>query len=480
MDSTLRERFAFLAEAFHGLGGFAPLVSWEWERLTTKDQDGNTLTAARRVPKLAQPCHLVPYPREGVEKFAARAAVAVYENHLREACERFVGFLGRRLPMRAGVDAPLVQLLLQNADMRGTPLNEFLATFALEAKARGSMILLLDMPGQPEEDAPVSLQDQIARRAVPYLRSIPPEAVEEIDLDDETGLVEMLSIRVRETVDGKEQMCVRSWDAETWTLSLGERVIARGVHPFGQCPAIAFTESGGLFPVVGKFAQIADLSRRIFNARSELDEILRGQTFSLLTLQIPPEAAATFDTAKAAAGIGTHSMLVHQGDTPAFIAPDSGPAATYLAVIEQLQTSIARVSMQDTTADKSAAAESGVARRLRFERLNSDLASFAHKLQALERAMWAMWHRALGTTNRVEVEWPSDFNLVDSQAELDILAQMQMTGFPAAVLTAKREAIVAAEFDASDETVKADLLAAVQEQAQEPAQPEPSLLPTGA
>lgn len=467
---TALARFAFLAEAFEGDGGFTPRVTWEDQSVATKDQAGTTIYATRRVPKLAAPCHLVPYPRESAEKFASRAAVAVYENHLREACERFIGYLGRRRPVRDGIDAPLTALLVADADMRGTPLDQFFVGFALQAKARGSMLLMIDLPGEPGEAEPASLQAQISSRKVPLLRAIEPEALANFEVDDDTGLMTSVSIACTELVGGEPKACVRTWNASGWVLSCGGKTVTEGLHPFGQCPFLALTESGALFPHVGKYAQIADLGRRLFNARSELDEILRGQTFSLLTLQIPPEAA-TYDLATAVAGIGTSSMLTHQGITPAFIAPDSGPATTYLAVIEQLQQSIKRIAMEEATAGD--AAESGVARRLRFERLNSDLANFAHKLQALEVRMWAMFHRALGTNNRVMVEWPSDFNLVDTLAELDILAAMQATGFPPAVLAAKRETVVGAEFDAADDDTKAALRAALDEQAQEkpPADP---------
>lgn len=467
---TVLARFAFLAEAFDGSGGFAPCVTWEDQTITTKDQAGAPLYATRRVPKLAAPCHLVPYPRESAEKFASRAAVAVYENHLREACERFIGYLGRRRPVRDGIDAPLTALLVADADMRGTPLDQFFVSFALQAKARGSMLLMVDLPGQPGDESPASLQAQISSRKVPLLRMIEPEALADFEVDDDTGMMISVTIACTEMVGGKPKACTRTWDAEGWVLRCANKVIAQGPHPFGQCPFLALTESGALFPQVGKYAQIADLSRRLFNARSELDEILRSQTFSLLTLQIPPDAA-TYDLATSVAGIGTSSMLTHQGITPAFIAPDSGPASTYLAVIEQLQQSIKRIAMEEATAGE--AAESGVARRLRFERLNSDLASFAHKLQSLEVRMWALFHRALGTNNRVTVEWPSDFNLVDTLAELDILAAMQATGFPPAVLAAKRETVVGAEFDAADDETKAALRAALSEQAQE--KPDPTL-----
>lgn len=458
--SDARERFALLAEAFDGAGGFAPRVTWADESVSTKDQFGHETYATRRVPKLASPCYIVPHPRESPEKFAARAAVAVYENHLREACERFVGYLGRRRPLRNGTDAPLVQLLLNDADMRGTPLDAYWNLLALQAKARGSMLLMIDMPGLPDEDGPVSLRDQIQRRAVPFLRSVRPEDLADYDVDAETGLFERVSLRTTEKVGGEDRDCTRTWDAEGWYLHCGEDLIASGPHPFGQCPFIAFTESGDGFPHIGKYAQIADMSRGIFNHRSRLDEILGSQTFSILTLQIPPESAP-YNVMDAVATIGTSSMLTHQGITPSFVSPDQGNAETYLKVIEQLQQAIKRISADDATTGDAGGAESGIARRLRFERLNSDLANFAFKMQALETRMWALFHRALGTTNRVTVEWPTDFNLVDTAAELDILAAMQAVGMPEEALSLKRKAVVAAEFDAAAAADRDAVLAAI-------------------
>lgn len=473
-----KARFTFLAEAFEGVGGFAPTVTWEDQQVTTTTQAGGTITATRRVPKVAAVSHLVPHPRESPEKYAARCAVAVYENHLREAAERFTGYLGRRAPMRTGADAPLTQLLLQDADLRGTPLNAFLMLMALHAKARGSMLMLLDMPAQPGNGGPVSLLDQIERRAVPFLRCIHPESVTAYQVDPESGQFTTLSVDSTETIDGSLQRCTRTWDAQGWSVHIGDKVLKQGPHPFGRCPVLALTEGGQTFPCIGKYAQIADLSRRVFNARSELDDILRSQTFSLLTMQVPEGSGS--DIGEATASIGTHSMLVHQGITPAFIAPDAAPAQTYLAVIDALQQSIKRVAMDEATTE-SGQAESGVARRLRFERLNADLATFAQQMAALERRMWALFHRALNTTNRVTSEWPTDFNLVDTLAELDVLVGMQTSGFPPQALALKRATIAAAEFDAADEDDKKAVGDAIREQGQEPTPPaEPGTTPIGA
>lgn len=467
-------RFQFLSQAFEGSAGFAPRVIYGFDNGTT----------GKRIPILNGPTELVPYQRESVEKFAGRNAIAVYENHLRSACERFVSFLGRRHPQRAGTESPLVQLLMQDADLRGSNLDAFWAHFALAAKARGSMLLLIDMPEKTEEDPGVqSLAEQIARRAVPVLRPIYPESVRDFELDDDTGLIISLCINTTESITGSDgktsyQPCQRRWDATGWQLISQDRIIEQGTHPFKQCPVLAFTENAGIYPQTGKYAQIADISRAIFNRKSERDEILRGQTFSLLTLQVTPEQSNTFKPDETAATIGTHSMLVHGGITPSFIAPDSGPADTYKDVIEQLENSIRRIAMDDSTTP-SAQAESGLSRRMRFEALNADIATFAVQMQNLERRMWTLFHRALGTTNRVEVTWPSDYNLIDTLTEIDILSAMQLAGFSPAVLAEKQRAIVAAEFDGAEESVKTALLNSINEASQAPPATPPAITMRG-
>ena len=480
------ERFKFLSEAFDGVGGFRPRVSWVDESVALKDQFGGTSYAIRRVPKTSGPCHLIPHPRESPEKFAARAARAVYENHLREAVDRYVSYFGRKQPIRSGIDAPLTKIFADDCDMRGTPLTEFFTAFAMQARARGSMLLLIDLPrvDDAEDDSaepvpqsqvrrrrPRSLADQMAQRTIPYLRMIKPEHLVDFDVDDESGLFECVTIKVVEEIDGEETPCTMMWGVDGWELREQDSgdIIDAGPNPFHACPVLAFTENGDVFPHVGKFEQIAHLSMGIYNKASHLDELLANQAFSILTLQVP-ENASQYSASDAVATIGTSSMLVHQGITPAFVSPDQGNAETYMQTIAQMSEAIQRVSMADATAGGNPR-ESGIARKFRFERLNADLATFARRMQALERAMWALFHQQLGTENRVTVEYPSDFNLVDSMSELDVLAAMSANAFPPAVLAAKRAAIVSAEFDGCDHETMAGLQAAITEQMQEGAMP---------
>lgn len=448
-----RRRYTLLAEALDGVGGFKPTATLEQVN-------------GRAVYQLQGPTHLVRYPREDEGKFGARNRLATYENHLRSACDRFVGFLARKRPRRDKADAPLVTLFLEDADLRGNHLDRFLVSLATQLRARGTMLVVID---KTEGQAPQDLAAQQQRRAVPYVRTAAPEDVIAWRMDYLGARFEEITLAAREWWADKLIDVERTYTASGWEVRKadGGQVLASGTHPFGECPVLGVTETGSPFPLLGKYEQIAELSVRLFNARSELDEILRGQTFSLLTLQVPPEHTSGFNASEIAATIGTHSMLVHSGAQPDFIAPDAGPGKVYLAVIEQLREAIARVAMEDTNSpSKFATQESGAARRMRFDAMNAELVAFSMQLQQVERRIWRLFHRALGTEDRVEVQWPTDYNLADSTTELDILSLMQSTGFPPEVIAAKQRTIVAAEFDNEDDDLKAALDAAIDEAAQ--------------
>lgn len=433
-------RFQFLAEALHGAGGFAPRVHYK------TDAEGLSKPGA-----VSGECYLVPYPRETADKFAARAAVAVYENHLRSACDRFVGYISRRQPQREGLQNPLLAALADDADWSGNDLGVFWQGFMVEAKARGSMLLLIE---QPAEQAS-TLADALERRLVPYLAALAPERVIDYALTDR-GRFAWISFHA--THDGEP--AERYYDAQAWRVTVRGKVVAQGRHSFGECPVLAFTEKGA-FPCVGTFAQIADLSRRHYNARSELDEILRSQTFSLLAYQVPPEALAQFtaaEAAKVAASVGTHNMLIYTGEAPRFIAPSDGPAATYLAVLDNLSESIRRVGFA-IDEPKYAASESGVALTIRFQALNGALGSFAKRMQDLEDRMWAAVGRSLGLSQVPSSAWATDYSLADLERELALLSAMRDTGFPESALATQRKRIAAEQFDNLGDDELAQLLA---------------------
>jgi hypothetical protein len=416
------ERFRFIAHALHGNGGFRPRVT------------NDVLQTAS---------YLVRYPREGDEKFARRNAVAWYSNELSSACARFAGYLSKQRVARTVVNS-LIERFLDDCDWKGNSLDVFWSTFSIEAKARGSMLLLIDMPNERQQSGGDF-------RDIPYLSMIFPEQVTSYSLNTQ-GMLTSVEITERDGV-------VRGWDTDCWWIRDGGADDAVKIpHQLGVCPVLTFSESD--FPGFGEFAQIADLSKRLFNLRSELDEILRSQTFSLLALQIPPEHSGIIDINKISVDIGTKNILAHTGSPPTFIAPADGPARVYLDVIKQLEDKIRHVSH---AVEAPTGGESGIALQIRFQQLNSSLSHWASRMEDLERRTLWLVGQWLGFEDETVVSWPDDYTLSDSSLDLETLATMQMTGFSQAAIIAKRQQIVVNEFSTLPDIDLAEIVQAEQE-----------------
>jgi hypothetical protein len=436
-------RFRFIADALNGTGGFAPVIKTA--------QDGTQPTLTYTGSGLAS--YLIRYPRESIEKFTRRCDVAWYRNFLLPACQRFAGYLARKPPSRE-LNNKFFDAVADDCDWRGNSLDVFWQSFTIDAKARGSMLLLVDMPRNVPNDAGTQLEV----RAVPYLVAIEPERVSSFSLN-ERGLLDVVAI-TDVTVDGDE--ILRVWSANEWWIQKPGRLddlslrIEEGFHGLGVCPVLAFSEMGD-FPHVGAFAQIADLSRRYYNAASERDEILRSQTFSLLTYQVPPEQQG-FEAGDVAEAIGTHNMLIHQGDVPAFISPADGPATIYGEVLKDLEDTIRRVAL---TVEQPDQAESGVALTIRFQELNSTLTGFSKRMEDLERRMWDVVCRWLRISMLPEISWAKSYELADIERELTTLDAMKLSAMPEEVIKEQMKIVVGLQFSNLDSAQLNELLDAV-------------------
>lgn len=413
-------RFEFIAHALAGSGGFA---------------DGR---------------FLVKYPRESDAKYDRRREIAFYINHLMPAVSRFVGYLIAKPPMRETGGVPLFDAVIDDADYRGNSLDSWFSSFSVQAKARGSMLALVDMP----RAVPGDLASQIASRAVPYLVQIKPEAVTRYSTDV-TGAFTF--IEWKSTIDdgqGSRIDVLRRWDSTSWSVVRGIEVIDSGVHALGVVPVVAFSE-GDEFGCTGPFAQIADIGLRLYNMRSELDEILRSQTFSIMAYQVPEQSRLQFDVAKSAESIGTHNMLVYYGDAPSFIAPPDGPARVYMDSIASL---IAQINAIGMVIDEKSQAESGLARQLRFEDLNAALKDFSARMEDFERRVWSIVSRWLGVRSQVSVSWPDDFALSDLASDLEVAQNMVALGMPESYMREKRKQLAQADLSSSSPETLASII----------------------
>lgn len=396
--------------------------------------------------------YLVQYPRESDDKFDRRKAIAWYANALRPACQRFTGYLTKR-PAQREITQPALASFADACNWQDDSLDVFWSSFMIDAKARGCLLLLVDMPAAEME----------TDRTWPYLVAIEPERVLRYTLNERGALAEV-AFRDTVMVDGKDTAVERVYDEAGWRVMNGLTAISSGTHDLGVCPVLAFTESG-LFPNRGEFATIADLSKRLYNLRSELDEILRAQTFSLLTYKVPADRFP-LDLGPIAQSIGTHNLLQTFDAGAEFIAPPEGPARIYLDVIAQVESLIRQAALIVDIPD-SRSQESGVALQLRFQALNASLVYFARRMEDFERRMWALVGLWLGIDPKVSVSWGKDFSIADLKTELEIAQNMAALNAPAAYQQAKMKQLIQLDLATAPEDELAAVLAAVDEVQQE-------------
>lgn len=440
------QRFRFIAHSLNGDGYYRPTVSYD-----SLDRAIDTTYS-----------YLVRYPRESDEKYARRNQLAFFSSPLAQAVARFQGYISGKKVYREYPNE-IFQAMADDIDGKGSSIDVFSQTLIKEAKARGSMLLLVDMPKAMAQNQ----AQQISQRIAPYWTPIYPEKLTDYDIGDDGKFVFARFSGMYTHEDGSKEPCEWYFDSEMWgAYTTEDKLIESAEHPLGECPVLIFTE-GGDFPKFGSFAPIADLGKRLFNLDSELDEILRAQTFSLLTLQAPENstAAEKMEAARVAGEtIGTSNLMVHSGQQPAFIAPPDGPARIYIDRINQIKSQIDEIGLNVATVNE---AESGIAMQMRFHAVNSELSAFAVRMEDFERRAWDLSAKWLGMQAIPEVEWPRDYDIADVQGELDILASMQSTNMPDAVIDQQKKRIVSVQFGGASDDLADELMNSVDERLQE-------------
>ena len=436
--STPIQKFAFAAEALEAGGGFAPSVTLSPQRIQINADapDDPPQYIIRMLPTGVSRCYVVQHPRESSEDYGLRVMMSEYVNHLLECVTRYTAHLSSK-PRMMQVSGQL-QEFADDCDMRGTKLVDFLLTLAHHLKARGSELVVLDMP--PEG----------SQRKAPIIRMIHPETLVSWVIDGVTGKFTHLEVSGCEIeyVGGAaiETQYTWRWDAENWYKS-DSKSTTQGPHGFKELPVFAITETGAQFPVVGSFYTIAGISRDIWDLSTQAAAILSHATFPMLAMNIPVGSTAPKNAALVA---GVSSVLVYQDKPPAIVEPSGSSVDTIQKVIENKRSEISRIG-HDISSQNSGGVESAESRRLRFMALNSDLANISRQLAGLEKKILDLVADKIGVTNNAKIEWPDDFNLSDAQAELNILSMMRAAGMPAIVQAMQMRRVVHAAGDSDSE-----------------------------
>ena len=421
------DEFEFIAEAYTGTGGFADgshLDKFKRESFGYIDADDNAY---------------------GERKEASQRE---YENLVASKVARYVGYLFKSPPSRE-TDNVLIDEIRMNVNLRKDTANIFMGNFARNMKARGVNLLLVDTPDRIADN----MQEQIQNRIAPYFVEILPERVTDYKLDDygQFEYVAFSDTRNNSTY-GSESIedITRYYDKTEWRIYDTDGIVLESnTHGFKSCPMLIGSEKGS-FESLGEFAQLGGMAKRLFNLDSELKLMLRGQTFSILTVWTEKGSEPNIN-------LGIDNALLYSGDhPPSYISSDVAQAKTYEDKILAVKESMDRVAYDVST---TAAQESGIALEIKFESLNSSLNAFAQRVESLERRAWKMVTDYLQLPqDTIATTYNLDFSITDLTSDIATLDSINLISDLPKYRAAKLKSIISEDLKGIGDEVLDDIL----------------------
>lgn len=415
--------------------------------------------------------YLIPHKRETNENYLDRQQTSYYLNHFSLIVNALVDPIFKRKPLRdwSGPAGPVADAFLSDVDGAGNDMDSFMQSAALSSKLYGAVFIVVE--NFQSMDLPVSIGDALAQRKFPYAYTLDPDRVEGVSID-KNGRV--LSIKFRDTAVtstmGNDKERTVYFDTQRWAVYENGRLVSSGDHNLGEVPVVWFpsqkVKNGELNPTPELYP-VAGIACSLYNHCSWLTEILRNQTFPLLTF--PSKEASDLI-------IGNNNALCYDGDSvrfqPGFIYPPSDPASLIQTQIKSMVEDMYRIAGLTFAATTKQEA-SGISRQWEFERTNQKLSTFAKRCALAERKIMALVSRWMGTDLRYTVVYSDDFGITDVATELknaQAVLDMQLTNkikveVAKQVLAAYVPELPADRFDA--------IIADIEKQGTEPAYNEP-------
>jgi hypothetical protein len=398
--ATWRPVWALLAHVYEGSGGFL---------------DGTLLVAHPREWK----DHDRDTPSIPTKKLLERRALARYENVAALIIEQKLSSLFREPPTRrvaSGIDHPWLQWTA-NVDGAGRSLDTWLRDQMRLAMVFGHMVCLMDRrsdSGPTAADAaPLLLRAYSPLDVIDWLQDdagtlTAIKAVEPLMRDTlaEPFLGDTLRYRVLEVT---AEEAVRSEQGPTPHDALVPG--ASVAHRFGTLPvALLYAQRRAFTPLIGQSVLYDPfLYVDLFNLTSEIRELLRKQTFSVLNIPLGVRADGgtqlSVEEAQTLAGAmtGTGNVLF-SGLPAAHLSPDTANVTVYQEERRELLRTIYRLCAVPYD-NESRAAESAEARKIKREEFTAMVGKYADELHAAELHLAQLWFRGTYGADRWQREW---------------------------------------------------------------------------
>ncbi len=413
--------------------------------------------------------YLIAHPREWqdytsenpsvpTKKLKARRRLASYENFAATIIDALKTAITREKPIRRiGKDGEAespIQEWWDDCDGSGGHIDDVMATNWDIAGTFGHVYLYLDR--NPTPQAEEGEAQTAADQGLPFIRVYTPLDAWDWIVDDmgELTAIKFAELAPRnslETPYKPGEVRIRIVDQEKWTLydSKGAK-IEEGEHKMGCLPVVPlFAGRRPLEPHVGA-SVLGDpkLHIDLYNLVSEVRELLRNQTFSILNIPLGtgPDAM-TVEQAQTLMGSakGTDNALF-SGTAAQFIQADTSNIEAYHAELSRKLRTIYRLASLAWEADsKDAEAEGSL--KLKREDMNQRLAGYADEMERAEYKLAELFYRAtLGDSweqrfeaDMVTVKYPDTFDMTPFDQVIEQAKAAQSLGMPSVFLKELRK-----------------------------------------
>ena len=348
--------------------------------------------------------NLFRHVRETNSDFATRQKMSYYYNFCAPIIDIYTNHLFKQPVTEewANIKSSVLKRE-EDIDKMGSSIKEYRTDLFNLAQIYGHMFTVIDSP--KASGTIRTLQDKIDQGQFPYFVNYHPQSIINWSLDrfgqlnwililedeDESGDPNQFS------KDKEHKANYRLWTRTEWILVDAEgKEIEQANHNLGVVPVVVTFDkkSKHLRNMLGisAIADIAFIARDVYNASSELRQILRDQTFSFLTLQ---GKAGDYDQIE----VGTNKGLLYpkEHNKPEYISPLSSNAEVYFTHIDKQVTKmfqIAKLEGGSAQQNQTSDVKSGTSKAWDFNETNAALTSKASNMQDAEMKRWnifAIW-----------------------------------------------------------------------------------------
>ena len=400
--------------------------------------------------------NLFKHKKEREEDFNKRIEQSYYYNFCSPIIDIYTNHLFKdAVNEDFGSITNLVEMREDNIDRQDSSIGEFRKEVASIAQVYGHCYVITDMP---QDQGELTLAQKLVNGKLPYFTLFRPSSVLNWALDQ---FGQPYWVIVRESLDSsldplhydknKTTYCqYKLWTRDGWfTYDQDYNLIAEGIHGLGRVPITCFynkkSRKQKAFLGISEIQDIAFISRDVYNACSELKQILRDQTFAFLAVQ---GKSTDYDETV----IGTTKGLIYPEtmNVPQYVSPPSSNAEVYFSYIDrQVKKMFQMAKLEGGSGGEEsdpATQQSGVAKAWDFNQTNSALNLKANNLNDAEYKIWQQFALWEGKEFDGSIEYPQEFSIQSVNQDLDEAEKMMKLALGTEVDNAVKEAIIKKKF----------------------------------